>query len=351
MTGADPGQPGRLVLAVPMRIHPVPQGTRIDGGRLGGFDPGRAVQRGLHPRLDPRAHVPFAPGHLGHVAGGHPHVFRQALQAKAHLPSPLPDVAALPPPFHHSALAVGALGGRDLHRTAQHRFDPRLYRRAHVLPAPRHLRHVADGHPQPLGQVLLAHAQGAGAFPDVGALPLDQAALPVDDPLAGHLAQHRHGPLPQQGRPGPAPAGHRGQVAVVDAHPVRQLLQVEAVPPGRRPEFALGLALALSLLRRLSGVSVVVEPCRGVDVGSRLDVASSKTQKAGPPHRDDPARFQAVDFQLSVAAHRAALGCRLVTPGATGLGSLLVHRFCQTFRSRLDDVARTSREPDALRPG
>ena len=46
------------------------------------------------------------------------------------------------------------------------------------------------------------------------------------------------------------PAGHRGQVAVVHAHPVRQLLQGEAVLPGRRPKLALRLALALSLFRR-----------------------------------------------------------------------------------------------------
>ena len=93
-------------------------------------------------------------------------------------------------------------------------------------------------------------------------------------------------PLPQQGSPGPAPAGHRGQVAVVHAHPVRQLLQVEAVPPGRRPKLALGLAPGLSLFRSRCGVRVGVEACLGVvgiDVGDRLHVASSETQKAGPP--------------------------------------------------------------------
>ena len=56
--------------------------------------------------------------------------------------------------------------------------------------------------------------------------------------------------FPQHGSPGPAPAGHRGQVAVVHVLPVRQFLQGEAVPPGRRPKLALGLAFGLSLLRR-----------------------------------------------------------------------------------------------------
>ena len=303
MTGADSGQPGGLVLADFVCIHAVPQGSRVNAAGLGGFDPGRAVQRLLHQRLDRRAHVPFAPGHLGHVAGTHPHVFRQALEAHALLTSALPDVAALGPPFHHSALPVGATGGPDLHRTAQRLLDPRLDRRAHVLPAPRDLRHIPDRHPNPVGKVLLGQAQLPGALPDAGALTLHEAALPVDDALAGDLAQHRRGPFPQHGSPGPAPAGHRGEVAIADAHQVRQLLEGEAVPPGRSPELALGLALARFLFLRLSlgslytprtrcGVLVALEPGYGmgddlgaVDLGSCLHVTSSETQKAGPPSR------------------------------------------------------------------
>ena len=210
MTGADVGQPGGLVLADFVGFHAVPQGAWVNAAGLGGFDPGRTVQRLFHLRLD---------------------------------------------------------------------------RRAHVLPAPRHLRHVADRHPHPVGQFLLGQAQLPGALPDAGALTLHEAALPVDDALPGDLAQDRRGPLPQQGSPGPAPAGHRGQVAVADAHPVRQLLQGEAVPPGRSPKLALGLAPGLPLFYRC-GDAVVVEVCLGVvgvDVGSRLHVASSETQKAGPP--------------------------------------------------------------------
>ena len=150
-----------------------------------------------------------------------------------------------------------------------------------------------------MGQFLLGQAQLAGALPDAGALPLHQAALAVDDALAGDLAQDCHSPFPQHRAPGPAATGHRGQVAVVDAHPVRQLLEVEAVAPGRSLKLALGFAPALFLrygLRSLDiprtrcGVVVALETGYGmgdrlghVDVGSCLHVASSETQKAGPP--------------------------------------------------------------------
>ena len=194
-----------------------------------------------------------------------------------------------------------------------------------------HLGHVAGTHPHVSCQALQTHAQLAGPLPDVGALPLDQAALAVHDALPGDLSQHRHGSFPQHGSPGPAPAGHRGQVAVVHAHPVRQLLQGEAVPPGRRPKLALTLALGLSLFRRAGlylrspsrsryGVSFGVDSCLGVNAGSH-HVASSKTQKAGPAQRDRPRSSVSTRFSVVGGGSHGRPGFRRATQGRRACGS------------------------------
>ncbi len=161
-------------------------------------------------------------------------------------------------------------------------------------------------------------------------------------PWPGGLVQHRHGPFPQHGSPGAVPAGHRGQVAVIDAHPVRQFLQVEAVPPGGSPKLALGLALDLSLCRSRYGVAVGVGPCLGVNAGS-LPVASYRTQKAGPAQMNRPRLSSSCGFSVVAAAQVAAFSCRLVTPGATGLGFLPVKEFRQQALGGLDDLASPPR--------
>ena len=84
----------------------------------------------------------------------------------------------------------------------------------------------------------------------------------------------------------------------------------------RPPKLALGFACARSLFRpprlhlwRLYGVSVIVEPCLGVNACGR-HVASSETQKAWASPKDDPRSVSSCRF--SVAGHMAAF----VSPGS-----------------------------------
>ena len=72
MGGTDTHQPGRLILAVPVRIHEVPQGAGVNSRTLGGLDPHRSVQRRLDLDLEGWSHVPLAPRGLDQVAVGHP---------------------------------------------------------------------------------------------------------------------------------------------------------------------------------------------------------------------------------------------------------------------------------------
>ena len=183
MGGTDASQLGRLILAVPMRIHPVPQSAWVHGGTLGGLNPDGSIEHGLHPRLDRRAQTPLASGCLGDVGAGHSHQFRQLLQAQTQLPGPLPDEGT--PALDQFTWPVGALGRGDFHRTAQRLLNPCLDLRAHVPSAPGHLGDVVDAHARQVRQVLLGQAQGAGLFPDAGALAFDQAALAVDHACPG----------------------------------------------------------------------------------------------------------------------------------------------------------------------
>ena len=214
--------------------------------------------------------------HLRHVAVGHPHAVSQVPQAQAQFPGPLPDVAALP--AHHASLAVGALCGRDLRRGLQRRLDPRLDLHAHVAVTARQLRHVSVGHPNPVSQVLHAHAHHAGALPDETALPVDHAALAVDDPLSGDLSQHHRGLLPHLRGPRPAPVRNLRQVARGHAHPGRKLLHREPAPPGSSHELGIGPRIR----------------CGAGSVNARSrHVASSCNEEAGPPpcrrqSRSDP---------------------------------------------------------------
>ena len=233
-----------------MSVHPVPQGPGVHGGSLGSLNPHRTLQHGLHPRLDLGAHAAAAPGHVRHVTGGHPDQVRQFPHAQAQLPGPLPDVGAAS--AGDAAHAVGQPGGRNLPRAAQGRLDPGLDAGAHVPLASRRLGHVAVGHAHHDGQGLEGQALPPGPLPDDAALAGDGAALAVDDALPRDLAQDRPDPFRHHGGPGPVPVGHRAQVAVVDAHQGGQLFEGEAVPPGRRPELALGLALVCRLVTCLS---------------------------------------------------------------------------------------------------
>ena len=245
--------PGGLVLAEAVGVHPVPQDLGVDAGGLRGRDPHRGLQRRRDPRLDLHAHVAMTPRHLRHVAVGDAHAVSQVPQAHAQLPGPLPDVAGLP--GHDDALAVGALGGRDLRRSLQRRLDPCLDLDAHVLAATGNLRHVAVGHANAVGQVLHGHAQGAGALPDEAALAGHDAALAVDGPLTGDLAQHRRDLLAHLRSPRPATVRNMRQVARIHAHQGRKLLHGEPAPPRRRPELALRA-------RRLLGPIGLCRRCR-----------------------------------------------------------------------------------------
>ena len=110
-------------------------------GALRGRDPRRGLQRRLHPGLDLHTHALAAPGHLGHVAVGHPHAAGQVLHGHAQGACALPDEAALA--GDDAALAVdGPLSG-DL---SQDRRDllPHLRR---PRPAPvRNPRQVSRAH-------------------------------------------------------------------------------------------------------------------------------------------------------------------------------------------------------------
>ena len=63
----DARPPGHLILAEPVGIHSLPQGLRIHRGKLGGLNLDGSIQRGFHLLLEIWAHVPLAPGYLGHV--------------------------------------------------------------------------------------------------------------------------------------------------------------------------------------------------------------------------------------------------------------------------------------------
>ena len=190
------------------------------------------------------------------------------------------------------------------------------------------------------------------------------------------LAQNRRVALSRSiGDQGLRPAGHRGQIAVAHPHLHRQFLQGEAVPPGRSPELALRFALARSLFRTApacvpwiflapscGGFSLPWKPMVGWVIASVMLMLVIAFMSLPPKHRkrgrprneDDPTRFQDRGFsviQLSVAAHPAVFGCRLVTRRGDGPRGR-----CQFTGSSNRSVAdwmtlpRNPPAPDALLP-
>ena len=142
-----------------------------------------------------------------------------------------------------------------------------------------------------VGQILHGHAQRAGPLPDEAALAAHDAALAVDDPLAGDFSQDRRDLLPHLRRPLPAPVRNLRQVSRRHAHPGRELLHGEPPPPCRRPQ------LALSRPRRLG--SGCHRCCRHHDlllccVASGLRPPAGKEEGPSPTNGSGPCEWGCV---------------------------------------------------------